>query len=81
MVKESKYLDEIKVGLIFMVKMTIWLRTVALAEVCALRVLSSFIYFYLFCTIMKYTKIMNFMRHRERQKVQRASLKPPCRVS
>ena len=36
MVKESKYLDEIKVGLIFMVKITIWVRTVVLAEVCAL---------------------------------------------
>ena len=28
MVKESKYFDEIKVGVIFIVKMTIWLRTV-----------------------------------------------------
>ena len=38
MVKESKYCDEIKVGLIFMLKITIWERIGALAEVCALPV-------------------------------------------
>ena len=33
MVKESKYFDEKKVGLIFMLQTTIWLSTFVLAEV------------------------------------------------
>ena len=36
MFKESKYFDEIKIGLIFIVKITILVRTVTLAEIYAL---------------------------------------------
>lgn len=41
MVKESKDLNEIKIGLILVVKIMIWVGTVALVVVCTLQVFSS----------------------------------------
>lgn len=48
MVKESKYVVKVYVGLIFMVEITICQELLRLAEVCALRVLSSCYYYCLY---------------------------------